>query len=110
MHQIGTADNADDTPGAGHGDALNTTALHHLDGGLERFSPIVHGSGVMISRTFPPHVCTYSWASLPGPRMNSSHFGRCRWAPSSPRRRKSPSVTIPTSSPSLSSTGKPLMW
>src|SRR6516162_272568 len=37
MHQIGTADNADDTPGAGHGDALNTTALHHLDGSLERF-------------------------------------------------------------------------
>jgi hypothetical protein len=37
MHQIGTADNADKATVSGHRDALNATALHHIDDRLERF-------------------------------------------------------------------------
>src|SRR5262245_53375659 len=70
---------------------------------------MVLGSGVMTWATFCPDDCTYSVASLPGPSRNSSQRGLCRWVPSSPRRRKSPSVTMPTSWPWASTTGRPLI-
>src|SRR5262249_17423353 len=37
MHQVGTADDADNAAAAGHRDALNATALHHIDDCFERF-------------------------------------------------------------------------
>src|ERR1700683_2809805 len=63
----------------------------------------------MTSATFLPDWCTYSLARRPGPTRNSSHLGRRRAVPSSLRRRKSPSVTIPTSALFASTTGRPLI-
>ena len=37
MHQVGTADNADNAAAAGHRNALDAMALHHIDDSLERF-------------------------------------------------------------------------
>src|SRR5215468_10399912 len=37
VHQVGAADNADYAAVAGHRDALNAMALHHIDDRLERF-------------------------------------------------------------------------
>ena len=45
-----------------------------------------------------------------GPAGNLSHRPRLRWVPISPRRRKSPSETMPTSFPAVSTTGSPLTW
>src|SRR5262245_62014497 len=66
------------------------------------------GSGVMISWTLRPWERVYSSASRPGPIRNSSQRGRRRVVPVSARRRKSPSVTMPTSPPSFWTTGNPL--
>src|SRR6516225_5123202 len=72
-------------------------------------SVIVRGSAVMISLTLRPWARVYSSASRPGPMRYSSQRGRRRCVPVSARRRKSPSVTIPTRPPFWSITGKPLM-
>jgi hypothetical protein len=69
----------------------------------------VTGSRVMTSSTLRPCVRVYSSASRPGPIRNSSQRGRRHCVPVSARRRKSPSVTMPTRPPCLSITGNPLM-
>src|SRR6516162_7042840 len=63
----------------------------------------------MISLTLRPWERAYSSASRPGPMRYSSQRGRRRCVPVSARRRKSPSVTIPTRAPFESITGRPLM-
>ena len=72
-------------------------------------SVTVSAPAVMISWTLRPWVRVYSSASRPGPTKYSSQRGRRRCVPVSARRRKSPSVTIPTRRPSLSTTGNPLI-
>src|SRR6516164_4678149 len=72
-------------------------------------SVTVNGSAVMMSFILRPWERVYSSASRPGPIKNSSQLGRRRCVPVSARRRKSPSLTIPTRRPSLSITGRPLM-
>ncbi len=66
-------------------------------------------SRVMISSTLRPWVRTYSPAKRPGPIRISSQRGRCRSVPVSLRRKRSPSVRIPTSLPAASITGRPLI-
>src|SRR6516225_2994139 len=72
-------------------------------------SVTVNGSAVMMSWILRPWERVYSSASRPGPIKNSSQLGRRRCVPVSARRRKSPSVTIPTRLPFWSITGRPLM-
>jgi hypothetical protein len=55
-----------------------------------------------------PLVCTYSLARRPGPIRNSIQRVRLRWVPVSVRRSRSPSVTMPTTEPPASTTGRPL--
>lgn len=61
------------------------------------------------SETRLPLAWTYSSAALPGLTRNSSQRERLRFVSSSPLRRKSPSLTIPTSVPSPRMTGRPLI-
>ncbi len=74
----------------------------------EASSATVTTSRVITSSTLRPCACAYSSASWPGATRSSIHRVRCRSVPISARRRKSPSVTIPTSLP-RSITGKPLI-
>jgi hypothetical protein len=53
-------------------------------------------------------VRTYSFAKRPWPRKTSSQLGLRLSVPVSARRKRSPPVTTPTSSPEASSTGRPL--
>ena len=70
---------------------------------------MVSGSGVMTSATLRPCSRTKSVAAWAGPRMNDRKRPRLRCVPSSLRRIKSPSETMPTSFPAASTTGSPLM-
>src|SRR5215831_9890798 len=65
-------------------------------------------SAVITSPTLRPLVCTYSLARRPGPMRNSIQRVRLRWVPVSVRRSRSPSVTMPTTEPPASTTGRPL--
>ena len=64
---------------------------------------------VIISRTLRACAWTYSCANRPGPTMRAIHRVRCFSVPVSARRRRSPSVRMPRTAPSLSVTGRPLM-
>src|SRR5262249_28747403 len=90
---------------------LDMVAFHEPHGiGQRRVGLTVRTSCVMTSRTLRPLNRMYSSASWPGPMKNSTHLGRWRLVPISGRRRKSPSVTMPTRFPRSSTTGSPLIF
>src|SRR5206468_1302677 len=85
MQQIGTAEDSDDTAAAHHRQPLDAALLHRPHDLVERgISPIVTGSGVMISAILRPWLWTYSSASRPGPSGTRASADACA-ASRSPR-------------------------
>lgn len=76
---------------------------------MEAVGAIALTGTVITSSTRRPWARTYSSAILPELVSHSSSQERLRSVFSSLRRRKSPSLTMPTSAPLASTTGRPLI-
>src|SRR5262245_59492836 len=107
VQQIGAGYDADELAVAHHEHTVDLVALHEMHDLFERgiLGHRPYRSGIT-SPTLRPLVCTYSLARRPGPIRNSIQRVRLRWVPVSVRRSRSPSVTMPTTEPPASTTGK----